>query len=144
MIQTLGLWVKTYWMWIFILSAITLIASIVSVLALIIHLPTDYFSREKHISIVTNPILRLLLRISKNMLGVIALTFGVIMLFTPGQGVLTILAGVVLCNFPGKRKLERKLIQRPLLLSTVNRIRARYNRPPIVLISDVEVRKEEV
>ncbi len=55
------------------------------------------------------------------------------MLFTPGQGILSLLVGVILCDFPGKRRVERKIIERPLVLSTINRIRARYNRPLIVL-----------
>ena len=55
------------------------------------------------------------------------------MLFTPGQGILSLLVGVILCDFPGKRKVERKIFERPLVLSTINRIRARYNRPLIVL-----------
>ena len=55
------------------------------------------------------------------------------MLLVPGQGVLTILVGVLLCDFPGKRTLERKLVVRPLALSTINKIRLRYKRPPIVL-----------
>ena len=133
MIHTISLWVSAHWAWIVILSVLTLIPSILSALVLIIYLPTDYFTREKHISIVTNPVLRVFLRILKNMFGVIALILGLIMLFTPGQGVLTVLVGVILCDFPGKRKLERKLIARPALLTAVNRIRARYNRPPIVL-----------
>ena len=73
------------------------------------------------------------LRILKNVAGAIALTAGFLMLLTPGQGVLTILVGVILCDFPGKRTLERKLIARPLVLSTINRIRRRHKRPPIVL-----------
>ena len=55
------------------------------------------------------------------------------MLFTPGQGILNIFVGVILCDFPGKRTLERKLIERPFVLSTVNKIRTRYKRPLIVL-----------
>ena len=133
MIHTISLWVSAHWAWIVILSVLTLIPSILSALVLIIYLPPDYFTREKHISIVTNPILRVFLRILKNMFGAMALITGFIMLFTPGQGVLTVLVGVILCDFPGKRKLERKLIARPALLTAVNRIRARYNRPPIVL-----------
>lgn len=132
MIQTIVLWVKTHLIGIVILSAITLLASILSILALVIYLPADYFTREKQISIVANPILRILLRILKNIFGVIALFIGFIMLLGPGPGPLTILVGVILCDFPRKRKVERKLIARPALLTAANRIRARYNRPPIL------------
>jgi len=132
-IQTIVLWVTSHLMEIAILSGITLIGSIVSIVALVIYLPTDYFTREKHVSVVANPILRILLRILKNIFGVIALFIGFIMLIGPGPGPLTILVGVILCDFPSKRKVERKLIARPLLLTTANRIRARFNRTPILL-----------
>lgn len=137
-IQTIVLWVKAHVMAIIVLSTIALIVSILSIFALVIYLPTDYFTRENHVSIVTNPILRILLRILKNIFGVFALLIGIIMLIAPGQGILTILVGVILCDFPSKRKVERKLIARPVLLTGVNRIRARYNRPPILLIHKEE------
>lgn len=132
-IQTIVVWVTSHLMEIVILSGITLIGSIVSIGALVIYLPTDYFTREKHVSVVGNPILRILLRILKNIFGVIALLIGFLMLIGPGQGVLTILVGVILCDFPRKRQVERKLIGRPALLNAANKFRARYNRPPILL-----------
>jgi hypothetical protein len=51
----------------------------------------------------------------------------------PGQGVLTILLGVMLLDFPGKRGLELKLVSRPKVLNTINRIRHRFDRPPLLL-----------
>ena len=116
-----------------ILSIVTIIASLASVSILLISLPSDYFTRKKRVSRIRNPILRLLLRLLKNVCGIVFLIGGFIMLFTPGQGILSLLVGVILCDFPGKRKVERKIIERPLVLSTINRIRARYNRPLIVL-----------
>lgn len=55
------------------------------------------------------------------------------MLFTPGPGVLTILIGVMLLNFPGKRRLERKLVERPRVLEAINRLRARFGKAPLIL-----------
>jgi len=135
-IQTIVLWVTSHLMEIAILSGITLIGSIVSIGALVIYLPTDYFTRENHVSVVANPILRILLRILKNIFGVFSLLIGFLMLIGPGQGVLTILVGVILCDFPRKRQVERKLIGRPALLNAANKFRARYNRPPILLNDD--------
>ena len=116
-----------------ILSIVTIIVSLASVSILLISLPSDYFSRKKRGSRIRNPILRLLLRLLKNVCGIVFLIGGFIMLFTPGQGILSLLVGIILCDFPGKQRVERKIIERPLVLSTINHIRARYNRPLIVL-----------
>ena len=132
-IQAIALWVKAHLIGIVVLSAITLILSMLSILALVIYLPSDYFTREKHVSIVSNQFPRILLRILKNIFGVIALLIGFVMLIGPGQGLLTILVGVILCDFPRKRRVERKLIGRPALLNAANKFRARYKRPPILL-----------
>jgi hypothetical protein len=71
--------------------------------------------------------------ILKNLLGAVLVGVGAVMLFTPGQGILTILIGIMLLNFPGKRRLERKLVARPRVLDAINRLRARFARPPLVI-----------
>jgi hypothetical protein len=47
----------------------------------------------------------------------------------------------MLLDVPGKRSLERKLIRRPSILKSVNRLRARYRKPPI--LTEVPVREVE-
>ncbi len=47
------------------------------------------------------------------------------MLVTPGQGLLTLLIGLLLLNFPGKYRLERWLVRRPGVLRTLNWVRRR-------------------
>jgi hypothetical protein len=69
----------------------------------------------------------------KNLLGVVFVVSGIVMLLTPGQGVLTILIGVMLLDFPGKRRLERRLVARPGVLSTINRLRAYFAKAPLVV-----------
>ena len=133
-------WVKANWMWVGIFSVVTMVVSLASVSLLLVSLPADYFTRKKRLSPFRHPILALFFIIAKNLIGIFALIAGLIMLFTPGSGILTVLVGVILCDFPGKRKLERKLIGRPFVLSTINRIRAKYKRRPITL----EDAKEEV
>ena len=51
----------------------------------------------------------------------------------PGQGLLTALIGLTLLSFPGKRKLERRFVKIPALLRAINRLRARFARPPLEL-----------
>jgi len=72
----------------------------------------------------------LVLVVLKNALGVVLVVLGFIMLFTPGQGLLTLLAGLLLMNFPGKYRLERWLVLRPGVLRGLNWLRQRGGHPP--------------
>jgi hypothetical protein len=114
----------------------TFVGSIAVVAVLLVRLPATYFldrhDRESGWAHSRTPLGWAGL-ILKNLLGVILVGVGVVMLFSPGQGVLTILMGVMLLNFPGKRRLERKLVGRPHVLKAINRLRARYGRPPLIL-----------
>ena len=56
---------------------------------------------------------------------------GVLMLVLPGQGVLTILIGLTLLDFPGKRRFVRRLLMRPRVFRVINRLRRRFGRPPL-------------
>lgn len=110
-------------------------ASIALVVVLLVQMPATYFHgddphegwRGRH------PVLRWAVRIVKNLVGVLLVGVGILMLLTPGQGALTILLGVMLLDFPGKRRIVRELIGRPTVLQAVNRLRARFGKPPIVL-----------
>nr|ALS89658.1 putative transmembrane protein (PGPGW) [uncultured bacterium] len=51
----------------------------------------------------------------------------------PGQGILTILLGVMLLDFPGKRNFERKLVTRPQVRNAINKLRHRFGKPELVL-----------
>lgn len=53
------------------------------------------------------------------------------MLVLPGQGLVTILAGLLLLDFPGKFKLERALVRQPAVMNALNWIRVRRGRPPL-------------
>ena len=50
----------------------------------------------------------------------------------PGQGLLTMLVGLVLLDIPGKRRLELKLVSRPRVVRAINRLRKRFSRPPLL------------
>jgi len=51
----------------------------------------------------------------------------------PGQGILTILLGLIFLDIPGKRPLEARIIKRPAVLSAINNLRAKYSKPPLEL-----------
>jgi hypothetical protein len=71
--------------------------------------------------------------ILKNVVGAVFLFAGFLMLFLPGQGVLTMLIGISMLDFPGKRKIEAKLIGQPTILGVINTMRRKYAKPPLVL-----------
>ena len=51
--------------------------------------------------------------------------------YLPGQGLLTLLIGLMLTDFPGKYRLEKRLIAQPGVLKAVNWLRARAGHPPL-------------
>ena len=73
--------------------------------------------------------------IGKNALGVLLIILGVVLSLpgVPGQGILTILIGITLVDFRGKRRIERRIMSIPAVFRGANRIRARFGKPPFVL-----------
>lgn len=69
----------------------------------------------------------------KNLVGVVFLLAGIAMLVLPGQGLLTVLIGISLIDFPGKHRLEARLVSQRLVLQAINAVRHRFGRPPLVL-----------
>ena len=70
-------------------------------------------------------------RIARTVIGVILVAIGIVLSVPgiPGQGILTIIAGLTLIEFPGRHRVIRALIGRPTVLRAVNRLRARFHRP---------------
>jgi len=114
-------------------SLLTLVVTLAAVPWVASGLPADYFSRPRRTTWrlgVEVSVVGMILVVLKNALGVILVMLGFIMLFTPGQGLLTLLAGFLLMNFPGKYHLERWLVSRPGVLRGLNWLRLRAGHPP--------------
>ena len=121
------------------LTATTAVISLISVALIVVRIPTDYFAGDTppRLWADRHPLVRWPLLIFKNLLGVTLVALGAVMALpgVPGQGILTMLIGAMLLNFPGKRKMERWLIGRRGVLTAINKIRGRYGRPPLQLDS---------
>ena len=116
------------------LSVVIVILSMVLVPLIIILIPSDYFihqERKKVLHYENKPILDIISTVLKNIVGVIFIVAGIIMLFTPGQGVLTIFAGLLLVDFPNKYKYEKRLLKKEKVLKTINWIRTKAGREPL-------------
>ena len=118
------------------LSIFILIISVFMMVLIISFLPEDYFKSENRnlISSVQNsryPLLKLLVLITKNFFGVLLLLSGILMLVLPGQGILTIITGLVFIDYPGKYKFERKLLKQKGVINSINWIRSRLSKPSL-------------
>lgn len=118
-----------------IVSAATLVISIFVVPVLIVMLPADFYAErnQRRRLFQERPFLRALFLLVKNALGAVLFVAGLVMFFLPGQGLLTMLAGLALLNFPGKRKLEMRCLHLPKVLTSINWLRVRAGRAPLAL-----------
>lgn len=126
-------WLKAHGLIVGIISGASLVGSIFLCALVIAYLPFDYFLAKRRVSRIGRPVLWGVLIVLKNLLAVILIIVGIILIPLPGQGVLTVLIGLVISDIPGKRKLERRIIRSPAVLSALNHIRSRFNRPLLVL-----------
>jgi hypothetical protein len=113
------------------------IVALVTVLILVVviaALPETYFQDGVEIRPGRRGALNLVGRLARNGIGLILIVLGLLLSLPaiPGQGVLTMLVGLMLLDFRAKRPLERKLVARPRVLDTMNRVRAWLGRPPLV------------
>ena len=116
---------------------VTFSISLAIVSVIMVKIPADYFKldRPRNLFAGRHPAVRVLGVVGKNLLGVVLVVLGIIMSVpgVPGQGFLTILLGIMLLDFPGKRDLEYKLVSRPQVLKAINKLRHRFGKPSLEL-----------
>lgn len=122
----------------FVLSIVGFVGSLIAIPVILVRLPAHYFDERHPRTWMENhhPVLRMTGLAIKNVIGFVFLLAGLAMLFLPGQGILTMLIGISLMDFPGKRRLERTLVGRPAVLRTINMMRAKFDRPPLTVAED--------
>ena len=122
--------------WAGIVSLIVFILSLLALPWLVAQIPEDYFLPKKRQPTQwkkLHPVIRLLALMGKNLIGYGLIVAGVLMLFLPGQGVLTLVMGLLLVDYPGKFRLERKLVKTPAIFNSLNWLRRKAKKPPLVM-----------
>jgi hypothetical protein len=121
--------------WMIAVGVGTFALSATAGLAVVVWLPADYFVRRSATGGFwhSHRVLRLILLATKNLVGGVVFLGGVVMALplVPGPGLLLMLIGISLLDFPGKRSLEERLLRLPRVLASVNRLRARFGKPPL-------------
>jgi hypothetical protein len=118
-----------------VLAVISAVVSLAAVAYALARLPPDYFvNPSARRPVDRHLVLKVLLAIVRNLFGYFLIALGIILSLpgVPGQGLLTILMGVMLIDFPGKHRAERWLLTRRGVLTGVNKLRARLGQPPLI------------
>ena len=120
-----------------VLFIVTFAGSLGLVSFMLVRLPATYFhsSHDRAFLVDRHRAVRWSGMLMKNLIGGLLIVLGIIMSVpgVPGQGILTILLGLMLLDVPGKRRWEQKLVKRPKVLQTINQLRGKFGKPPLVL-----------
>lgn len=120
--------------WFGSISLFIFLFSLLTIKWLVALIPEDYFINRKISKVRSNnPALWYIVLIVKNMIGYSLVLGGIMMLVLPGQGVFTIIIGLMLSNYPGKYAIEKKFIAIPSILKSINWLRQKSNKPPLNL-----------
>ena len=117
--------------WLFFLSIASLVLCAILLPVVVVRLPDDYFATHRPAAVRPRTAWNWAWHVVKNVFGAVFVLSGVAKLFLPGQGLLTILIGLMLRDFPGKRARERRLVARPKVLAVLNRMRVRRGHAPL-------------
>jgi hypothetical protein len=114
--------------------ALMFIGSLALVTFFVVRIPADYFSKNRRPP-ASSPRARVAVSILKNLAGVVLVGVGVVLSLPgiPGQGILTILVGLMLTDLPGVRRLERYLARRRGVKHALDAIRAKFGKDPLKL-----------
>ena len=120
-----------------LLFLVTFSINLAIVSFVLVKIPANYFSKDHSRAFLSDrpPVIRYLGVVGKNLLGALLVALGIILSVpgVPGQGILTILLGIMLLDFPGRRSLEHKLVSRPSVFKTINKLRHKFGKPALVL-----------
>lgn len=98
-------------------------------------LPRDYFVRPIRPVPATSqhPVWRWTLYAGRNAVAGVLVPLGVVLMPLPGNGLLIMLAGLMIADFKWKHRWLRRLIRRPAMHQPINALRRRAGRPPVMI-----------
>jgi hypothetical protein len=119
--------------WLGAISLLMFVGSLITVPLVIVWLPKDFLRQEQKLSRNWPQYVSVPFFVLKNGLGVLFVLSGLAMLILPGQGLLTLFAGLILINFPRKRILIRRIVGQKRIFRGINRLRTRFGKPKFEL-----------
>jgi hypothetical protein len=129
--DALPAWAYSHTVW-FVSMGLSLLVSVIGILLvphLCVRLPDDFLVGAP----TQASFMRRALRTAA---GAFFVALGIALLVLPGPGIVSILVGLSLAEFPGKRRILRWFLARPRVLSAVNALRTKNGKPPLMAPSE--------
>jgi hypothetical protein len=105
-------------------SAVMFVGTLVAIPVFLVRVPDDYFARPR-------PPRSLLVKVLRTALGIALIAVGLAMLVLPGQGLLTILVGVMFLELEMKDRVMVRILAAPKVHATIDRLRRKAGRGPL-------------
>ncbi len=118
-----------------LLSLITFISSLILIPWLVLHMDADYFIRHRQEVIARHnrhPVVTIITFLCRNLAGLVLTIAGVLMLVLPGQGILTMVLGLSLMDFPGKHRFTDRVILNKKIQQSLNWIRKKGHKEKLL------------
>lgn len=126
------LWLTTHTALVTLISVISVLLLAMTILAtpwLVSRLPSDYLLHKPTPPSVPS-LGGALLKLLRLILGLILACLGLVMMITPGPGMVLLLLGISVAEFPGKHRLMFHIATRPPVFDSLNWMRKRHHKPP--------------
>lgn len=128
---------ESVFIWLSFLSLVVFLGSLAALPWLVGRLPSGYFlnpaanragagKRQTHILVLC----------LRNGLGAAVFLMGIVMLFIPGQGILTMVAGLVIMEFPGKSSAILYFVRFEKVRRGLNWLRRKKGKPSLKFPAD--------
>jgi len=119
-----------------VLFLLSLGVSFAAIVIVMVNIPANYFSSHyvPDLRLDRHWTVRWGVVILKNVFGVFLILLGIVLSLpgVPGQGIITILLGLIMLDIPGKRPIEARIIKRPTVRAAINKLRAKYDKPELI------------
>ena len=125
-------WLSEYKLLFSLIAGISIVLLTLSVLAtpwLIAKLPTNYLVIRQTKQPSGNA-LKWLVDILQSIIGTLFMLLGLVLMVTPGPGLMVLLIGLSITRFPGKQRLLVYLATQPSVFRSLNWMRQKYDKPP--------------
>ncbi|WP_028582307.1 PGPGW domain-containing protein [Desulfogranum japonicum] len=120
-------------------SLCTFVGSLVAIPLLVNRMPVNYFVRhwqDKETKRQQHPLVTAVIYAVRNIVGIVLAVAGIAMLLLPGQGIVTIIIGLCVMDFPSKTRFIRMLVGNERVQRTLNWIRRKGKKSPFIFMND--------